>query len=79
MLSIIHDPANKDVDLDRNFENQIYKTIRQHCKSGPDEAIRQFCAFRGGDGIFYEATCWDYVNDPKMFWLMQVSGNNVIY
>jgi len=66
------DPNNASATLEGRSQERVHEAIRRYCKKDPDEAIRQFSAFRGGDGIFYEASCWKYRGEPKAFWQVQV-------
>ena len=47
------DPANRDTGLEGMLQERVHQAIRRYCKEDPEEAIRQFSAFRGGDGAFY--------------------------
>lgn len=67
------DPINASISLEGKLQERVHETIQRYCRKDPDEAIRQFSAFRGGDGVFYEASCWKYKEEPKAFWQVQVN------
>jgi len=73
------DPANRNTSLEGRLQELVHQAVRRYCKEDPDEAIRQFSAFRGGDGVFYEASCWKYKNEPKAFWQVQVDIQKLSY
>ena len=66
-------PINCDIDMTPELEAAVHRVIRKYCTADPNAAIIEFAAFWGKDGSFYRSSCWDYTNNPKEFWQLQVS------
>jgi hypothetical protein len=66
------DPANCNVNMLPALQKRVNNIIRRYCVD-PGVALEEFTSFRAKDGAFFEASCWDYTNDPKLFWKMQIS------
>jgi hypothetical protein len=66
------DPAHHKHQMAPPIQRRVNELIRHHCVDA-DTAIEEFNSFRSKAGIFYEAECWEYTNDTKSFWKMQVS------
>lgn len=54
------------------LQRKIFEVIQRYCKM-PQEAIVQFAQYRAAAGEFFQSYSWNYKDEPKYFWLIQVS------
>lgn len=68
-------PKNYNTKMTPPVQRRVYNTILKYCSDlrDPGTALKEFIGFRNKTGDYFEALCWEYTADPKLFWNIQVS------